>query len=149
MTLRDVLFVWLFGTLLFGAAARLHLRQLQAAHHQERRATARRGPLPHRHPRHVEDYEDRRVTFRDAVALQFPVKPQEGAVRPYFLYGQMDKPVNLWRYLADRDGFEETTARGADKIAAQDDDDQDLGVFITLGQRYGDSPASACPRLQT
>ncbi len=75
----------------------------------------------------VEDYEDRRLTFRDAVALQFPVKPQQGAVRPYFLYGQMDKPVNLWRYLADRDGFEEATARGADKIAAQDDDDQSLG----------------------
>ena len=77
----------------------------------------------------VEDYEHNRVTFRDAVALQFPVKPQVGARRPYFVYGQMDNPVNLWRHLADREGadaFEVARAKGPEKIQPHVEDAQNL-----------------------
>ena len=83
----------------------------------------------------VLDYEHNRVRFRDAVAVQFSVKPREWADRPYFLYGQIDDPVNLWRYRADVDSaatdtvgtFEEFTAKGPEKIALQPPDDQALG----------------------
>ena len=77
-------------------------------------------------PLDVTDYEHNRARFRDAVALQFPVKPQARPRQPYFLYGQMDNPVNLWRYLADTDAFEEATAKGPTKISRQADDEQNL-----------------------
>ena len=41
----------------------------------------------------------------DAVAVQFSVKAREWADRPYFIYGQIDDPVNLWRYRADNDSI--------------------------------------------
>ncbi len=88
----------------------------------------------------VTDYEHNRVRFRDATAVEFPVKPQEGAKRPYFLYGQIDNPVNLWRYRADRAGekaFEELSAKGPEKISVQPETDQALsgGVYFEDGRR--------------
>jgi len=40
-------------------------------------------------------------TFRDSVALQFPVKPPEGTVKPHFFRGSSSKPVQLWVWKAD------------------------------------------------
>lgn len=60
-------------------------------------------------------------TFRDAVALQFPVKPSEGPERPHFIRGDARQPVNLWIWKADwqRSGkgssVEEGNAKGFDK----------------------------------
>jgi hypothetical protein len=34
--------------------------------------------------------------FSDAVALQFPAQPPEGVAKPYFLFGDAQKPVDLW-----------------------------------------------------
>ncbi len=56
-------------------------------------------------------------TFRDAIALQFPVKPVEGTKKPHFLRGSASNPVNLWMWHADRhaddgSGAEEAIARG-------------------------------------
>jgi DMSO reductase family type II enzyme heme b subunit len=56
-------------------------------------------------------------TFRDAVALQFPVKPPQGTRRPHFLRGGSSDPVNLWLWKADRaaagePAAEEAVARG-------------------------------------
>ncbi len=34
--------------------------------------------------------------FRDAIALQFPVKITEGTEKPYFLMGERGKSVNIW-----------------------------------------------------
>lgn len=42
-------------------------------------------------------------TYRDAVAIQFPVKETEGAERPYFIYGTQANAVHLLKYEADRD----------------------------------------------
>ncbi len=42
-------------------------------------------------------------TFRDAVALQFPVKLAEGTKRPHFMRGDSSNPVHLWFWGADRD----------------------------------------------
>lgn len=40
-------------------------------------------------------------TFADAVALQFPVKPIQGAERPYFLMGDAKRPTDLWYWRND------------------------------------------------
>ncbi len=49
------------------------------------------------------------------MAPELPVKPAAGVARTYFLYGRMDQPVNLWRFLADRDAVEQAPARGPEK----------------------------------
>jgi len=52
----------------------------------------------------VEDFEFNRALYNDAVALQFPAREQQGARRPYFLYGSIDNPVKQWRHIAGPDG---------------------------------------------
>ena len=67
-------------------------------------------------------------TFRDSVALQFPVRAPEGTAKPHFLRGGASTPVNLWTWLADRSGegeraVEESLVRGwgqAPKPQAED-----------------------------
>ncbi len=39
--------------------------------------------------------------FRDAVALQFPVRLPEGAEKPHFFRGEPGKPVHLWLWQSD------------------------------------------------
>jgi len=39
--------------------------------------------------------------FRDALALQFPNKLQEGTQKPHFAMGAMGGAVNIWRWQAD------------------------------------------------
>jgi DMSO reductase family type II enzyme heme b subunit len=56
-------------------------------------------------------------TFRDSIALQFPVKAPEGTVKPHFLRGTSSNPVNLWTWKADMEAadgpsVEEAIARG-------------------------------------
>ncbi|MBI3916483.1 MAG: c-type cytochrome [Betaproteobacteria bacterium] len=56
-------------------------------------------------------------TFRDAVALQFPVKRPEGTKKPHFLRGDASNPVHLWVWKADLEeqgkrSVEEAIARG-------------------------------------
>lgn len=67
-------------------------------------------------------------TFRDALALQFPVKLPEGTKKPHFMRGDASNPVHLWVWKADLDAegtgsVEETIARGwkqPPKAQAQD-----------------------------
>lgn len=42
-------------------------------------------------------------TFRDAVALQFPVKPPSGTQKPHFYRGSSSDQVHLWVWKADLD----------------------------------------------
>ena len=56
-------------------------------------------------------------TFRDSVALQFPVSMKEGTKKPHFFRGGGNDPVNLWVWKADLFGegkpaAEEGGARG-------------------------------------
>lgn len=67
-------------------------------------------------------------TFRDSIAIQFPVKIPEGTKRPYFFRGDSGSPVNLWVWKADLDeagtlSIEETNANGFSqslKVQAQE-----------------------------
>ncbi|MDP6389848.1 MAG: ethylbenzene dehydrogenase-related protein [Alphaproteobacteria bacterium] len=40
-------------------------------------------------------------TFRDQIALQFPIKPPEGTKKPHFFRGKPSNPVHLWVWKAD------------------------------------------------
>jgi DMSO reductase family type II enzyme heme b subunit len=51
-------------------------------------------------------------TFRDALALQFPIKPTEGTKKPYFLRGGSSDAVHLLVWKADKAATEEAVARG-------------------------------------
>ena len=41
-------------------------------------------------------------TFRDSIALQFPIKPPEGTKNPHFYRGNSSNPVHLWIWKADK-----------------------------------------------
>ncbi|MBI3585142.1 MAG: c-type cytochrome [Nitrospinae bacterium] len=49
------------------------------------------------------------LKLRDAIALQFPTKFEEGTEKPHFLNGSSGKPVNLWYWRAD---YNEDTSKG-------------------------------------
>jgi DMSO reductase family type II enzyme heme b subunit len=56
-------------------------------------------------------------TFRDSIALQFPVKPPKGTAKPHFFRGTASNPVQLWQWKADRQAnggraVEEALVRG-------------------------------------
>lgn len=56
-------------------------------------------------------------TFRDSVALQFPIKAVDGTKKPHFLRGDASGPVHLWVWKADLEeqgkrSVEEAIARG-------------------------------------
>jgi mono/diheme cytochrome c family protein len=57
-------------------------------------------------------------TFRDSVALQFPVRIPEGPVKPHFFRGDRRNPVNLWTWMADRRAVEEANASGLESPPA-------------------------------
>lgn len=59
-------------------------------------------------------------TFRDSVAIQFPVEVLEGTEKPHLFRGDASNPVNLWVWKADMDNegkpsVEDTNAVGPDE----------------------------------
>ncbi len=70
--------------------------------------------------------------FRDSIAVQFPVKSQTGAKKPYFFRGDTSNPVNLWVWksdlqLADQNPVEDSNAKGfKNAIRRQAKEDQQV-----------------------
>ena len=50
----------------------------------------------------------RQKSFADALSIQFPVETGEGAKRAFFALGAPDRPVESWRFRADRGGDKRT-----------------------------------------
>ena len=76
-------------------------------------------------------------TFRDSIAMQFPVKPLTGTRRPHFFRGDSSNPVNLWIWkseLADQGqpAAEESNARGWKQPPRIQDEDQQQLVTSAL-----------------
>lgn len=69
----------------------------------------------------------------DAIAIQFPVDP--GAPKPYFLNGDAERPVNLWKWNSRPMEALESNARGMDKVLAQSKESQNLTAKAVY--RYG------------
>jgi DMSO reductase family type II enzyme heme b subunit len=68
-------------------------------------------------------------TFRDSIAMQFPVKPLTGTRRPHFFRGDSSNPVNLWVWKSDlaeqgQPAAEEANARGWKQPPRVQDEDQ-------------------------
>jgi mono/diheme cytochrome c family protein len=71
--------------------------------------------------------------FSDAVAIQFPVKPDPGGfIKPYFIMGDSERPVYLWTWKAEWQGVKESNANGPFKETLQSQESQTLqgkGVY--------------------
>ncbi len=68
-------------------------------------------------------------TFRDSIAMQFPVKPLTGTKKPHFFRGDSSNPVNLWIWKSDladqgEPAAEEANARGWKQPPRVQDEDQ-------------------------
>ncbi len=68
-------------------------------------------------------------TFRDSIAMQFPVKPLTGTKKPHFFRGDSSNPVNLWVWKSDladqgEPAAEEANARGWKQPPRVQDEDQ-------------------------
>lgn len=66
--------------------------------------------------------------FRDAIAVQFPVKLRDGARKPHFFRGGSSDPVNLWVWKSDLqlkggNPVEEVNAKGFQKPLIQQPED--------------------------
>ncbi|MEE8387776.1 MAG: c-type cytochrome [Acidiferrobacterales bacterium] len=75
-----------------------------------------------------------REIFKDAVAVQFPVAVPTGPKRPYFLMGDGENPVYLWRWSSERSDAIELNAKGANQIQAQ----SESGQQVTAKLKYDD-----------
>ncbi len=79
-------------------------------------------------------------TFRDSIALQFPVKPPQGTKKPHFYRGSSSDQVHLWVWKADLDatgkrGTDEGNARGwKQAIKAQAEEAQQITGKATWDQ---------------
>ncbi len=76
-------------------------------------------------------------TFRDSIAMQFPVKPLTGTRRPHFFRGDSSNPVNLWIWKSDladqgQPAAEEANARGWKQPPRIQDEDQQQVVTSAL-----------------
>jgi mono/diheme cytochrome c family protein len=56
--------------------------------------------------------------FSDAVALQLPAQPPEGVAKPYFLFGDTQKPVDLWFLDLASQRVRQFVGRGAGSLTA-------------------------------
>jgi DMSO reductase family type II enzyme heme b subunit len=55
----------------------------------------------------------------DQFAIQFPAKQKDPSKRPYFLYGDGKRPVNLWWWRSDRGAIAERNAKGFSNMRDQ------------------------------
>jgi len=64
--------------------------------------------------------------FPDSIAIQFPTSVGDGSEKPYFLNGDSEHPVNLWKWSSHPMKALEMTAKGIRKIKVQKDSSQNL-----------------------
>ena len=73
---------------------------------------------------------------QDALAVQFPVEISKGTKRPYFLMGDSDRAVNLWKWGTGQSGVMEFNAKGMDYLEEQSSSGQEVegSVLYKNGQ---------------
>tara|TARA_B100001964_G_scaffold158403_1_gene173977 strand:+ start:894 stop:2813 length:1920 start_codon:yes stop_codon:yes gene_type:complete len=64
--------------------------------------------------------------FPDSIAIQFPTSIGDGNEKPYFLNGDSEHSVNLWKWSSHPMKALELTATGIEKITTQKDSSQNL-----------------------
>jgi len=83
----------------------------------------------------------------DAIAIQFPNKSNTNGTKPYFLNGDKDHPVNLWKLDTGSMHAVEINARGMESWKPQADPSQNLAAKIIY--RYGRYSAVIKRKLAT
>ncbi len=73
--------------------------------------------------------------FPDSIAIQFPSSINDGNERPYFLNGDSEHPVNLWKWSSHPMKALEFTATGIKKINVQKNSSQNLTSKVSY--KYG------------
>jgi cbb3-type cytochrome c oxidase subunit III len=81
-------------------------------------------------PTQTEPDPDQEI-FEDAVRMQFPVQLPSGPKRPYFLLGDSERPVNLWRWGSESKTFTEQNARGTADVSDQPQTSQGVKGTVT------------------
>ena len=109
----------------------------------EKLTTVEESPAPPL-PAHlqVEEPEEEQSTeepqlqeFPDSIAIQFPISVDDNGDKPYFLNGDSEHPVNLWKWNSYPMKAMEMNAIGVDKINAQASDSQSLSSKASF--KYG------------
>lgn len=101
----------------------------------------------------TEDDEEEEEVVRDAqklpdaIAIQFPVKPTTNGAKPYFLNGDANNPVNLWKLDTSSMQAAEINARGMENWTPQKSHSQNLEAKIIY--RYGRYSAVIKRKLAT
>ena len=72
--------------------------------------------------------------YEDAIAVQFPATMPTGSKRPYFLMGDDENPVHLWRWDSESSRATELNAKGMNQIQAQ----SESGQQVTSKLKYDD-----------
>ena len=73
--------------------------------------------------------------FPDAIAIQFPVSLDGNSQKPYFLNGDSQHPVNLWKWESGSNKTFEMNATGLSQWRVQPDENQQ--VTSESAYRYG------------
>ena len=73
--------------------------------------------------------------FPDALAVQFPASPDKNGKKPYFLNGDSNRPVNLWKWQSNPDKAVEMNATGLTQWTTQPLESQ--RVISKSGYRFG------------
>lgn len=88
-------------------------------------------------------YEDRDGAIHhgthhpDQLAVQFPARRADWQKRPYFLFGDNKRGVNLWWWRADEGSIQEMNAKGLGALAAQPKEGQQVqGEALYEDGRY-------------
>ena len=112
----------------------LHWDDPTVDHILKKSTTVNESPVPPL-PAHlqVDEPEDQQQTeelepqeFPDSIAIQFPISIDGGNGQPYFLNGDSEHPVNLWKWSSHPMKALEMTARGIDKMNVQKEGSQNL-----------------------
>lgn len=70
-----------------------------------------------------EDEDDADAGYSDAVALQFPSELPSGVRKPYFIFGDVQKSVDLWFVDLARSRVEQFTGRGSTALEPSETDE--------------------------
>ena len=75
--------------------------------------------------------------YEDAMSVQFPVEIPKGSKRPYFLMGDAELPVNLWRWSSGGGDVVEQNAWGTGRVETQGQSSQQIdGIINYRNGRY-------------
>jgi len=83
------------------------------------------------------EYKDRDTTVYggtkhpDQIAIQFPARIKDPAVRPYFMLGDRKRGVNLWWWQAHNNELVERNAKGFNDQKTQPESSQDIKGEVT------------------